>query len=113
MVATCKENMTEEQIAETQPETQVEAVQPQEEVKQEVTQEAAKNTVDRNWEQANQVLRFQKQKIDELEEKITKLSTPQPKQEEEPDEFANLDPEDVITVGKARALAEKVSGKKA
>lgn len=72
--------------------------------------EPVQTTGDKNWQQANQVLKLQKQKIEELEEKISQLG----KKEELPevDEFAGIDPEEYMTFDKAKKIAEKVSEKR-
>lgn len=93
--------MTEENIAEEQEQV-------------EVTQEAKapeKNDVDHNWQEANRVLKLQQQKIAELE---NRLNQPPPQaMQEEKDEFADLDPEDYMTVGKAKEMAKKLATKEA
>jgi hypothetical protein len=63
-----------------------------------------------NWERANEALRIQQQKIAELEAKLSQTAKPV---QEEKDEFADLDPEDYLTVGKAKSMAEKLAEKKA
>lgn len=68
------------------------------------------NTV--NWRQANEVMRLQKQRIDELErDRQERAQAREPV--EEPDEFANEDPDNYITVAKARQMLEKTAEKKA
>jgi hypothetical protein len=87
------------------PEEQIESqVQVKEEPKED------HNTI--NWRQANEVMRLQKQRIDELE-RAHQERLSQPKEQEEIDEFANEDPENYITVEKARKLFEKQAEKKA
>lgn len=100
--------MTEETvIAEEQPQVQEE----QKEVVQEVkAPEAPKKDADRNWDEAREVLRLQKQRIEELEARLTQQA---PVQQEEQDEFEKLDPEDYVTVGKAKELAKKLASKEA
>lgn len=71
--------------------------------------EAPKPDVDHNWQAANEVLKLQKSKIEELESAITQLR--QQPIKEEPDEFDSLDPEDYMTVGKAKQLALKTAEK--
>lgn len=114
-VAGAKEIMSEE-TTEVQTETpaqeeQVGQVQSQENVPVEKIEEAPKKAVDRNWEEVHKVLKLQKQKIEELESRVSQKS--EPIKQEEPDEFANLDPEEYITAGKAKALAEKLASKQA
>lgn len=77
-------------------------------------QEPVTRDVDRNWERTHEVLRLQKQMIENLQREREELLA-QKKQavQEEPDEFADLDPEDVITVNKAKKLAESIAAKKA
>lgn len=95
-----------QEAQETQPQTVIEA-----EAKQEVApQEAPKNDADHNWRQANEVLRLQKQRIEELEARMSQMAKPA---EIEKDEFADLDPEEYLTVNQARKMAEKLAEKKA
>ena len=85
-----------------------EVEQPQVVAKQE---ESPKEDVQKvNWERANEVLRCQKMRIDELE---SKLSQKPIVEEVEKDEFADLDPEDNLTVAQARKMAEKLAEKTA
>jgi hypothetical protein len=65
-----------------------------------------------NWRQANEVMRLQKQRIDELEKDRQERFKPV-QEVEEPDEFANEDPDNYITVAKARQMADKAAEKKA
>lgn len=67
--------------------------------------------VDKNWHYANQVMEMQKKRIQELEQLSQQRSQPAPV--EEKDEFADLDPDDAVTVSQARRMAEKLSEKKA
>jgi hypothetical protein len=65
-----------------------------------------------NWRQANEVMRLQKQRIEELEnERQAHSRNVSPPVEE--DEFANEDPENYITIAKARKMAEIAAEKKA
>ncbi len=93
-------------------ETEIEEVaQVEEQVEvQEQVQEPKQNQVDHNWNQANEVLRLQKQRIEELESRLHQ--SPQAKQEEK-DEFDDLDPDDTITIAQAKQLAKKLAGKEA
>lgn len=103
--------MTEEtEVQEPVAQAQEEQVQPQVEEKVQASQEA-KRDPDHNWRQANEVMRLQKQQIDELKTQVENLA--KPKQQPEPDEFANMDPDDVLTVSSARKLAERLAEKKA
>lgn len=91
-----------------------EIAHPQEETTQPVEQEVkvpVETDADRNWKEANQVLKLQKQKIDELESRLHQMA--QPKVEEEKDEFAALDQDEYMSVGKARQMAERIADKKA
>ncbi len=71
---------------------------------------------ERNWRAASETLRLQKQRIEELESRL-KEQTPVARQEspvkEEPDEFDKLDPDDYLTVSKAKELAKKLAAKEA
>ena len=69
------------------------------------------NQNDVNWQRANEVMKFQQQRIADLEAQFASRSSPP--QVEEKDEFASLDPEEYLTVGKARQMAEKLAEKKA
>lgn len=73
--------------------------------------EAPKRNADRNWDEAREVLRLQKQRIEDLESRLA--SQAPAKVEEEVDEFEKLDPEDYLTVGKAKELARKMASKEA
>lgn len=68
---------------------------------------------DRNWDEAREVLRLQKQRIEELETRLAQQNqVAQPKQEDA-DDFAGLDPDDFMTVGKAKELYQKAASKQA
>ena len=97
------EEQQQEQVVEEQeaPESQVEA--PQEEAREQPKAEA---NVDRNWEAARELMQMQKRRIDELEAASQAKQAPIP---EEPDEFDKLDPDDYLTVAKARELARKTA----
>jgi hypothetical protein len=90
--------------------TESQDIQPQEQASTEVSQ-PQKSAQEINWERANEALRLQKQEIEELRYRLTEREKPQPVLEV--DEFAELDQDDYLTVGKARALAEKMAEKKA
>lgn len=113
-VAECEVNMTEEtQVQEVAQEAQENPSQPviEAEAKQsEAPKEAPKSDVEHNWRQAQEVLRLQKQRIEELEAKMSQMEKPP---EPEKDEFADLDPEEYLTVNQARKMAEKLAEKKA
>ncbi len=64
-----------------------------------------------NWEQTRQALHLQKQQIEELKAKLEQSSQPKPQPEE--DVFAGLDPNDYLTVEKAKELSTKHAGKEA
>lgn len=88
-------------------EAQEQVEKPQEEAKE----TAPAKDVDRNWQEANRVLKMQQQKIQELESMVNEKLKPAPV--EEKDEFADLDPNDYLTVDRARKMAEKYAEKKA
>lgn len=82
-----------------------------EEKQQEISQEVpTKKDVDINWERANEALRLQKQRIEELESRLAKQVQVKP---EEPDELDKLDPSDYLTVEQALKLVDKKAEKKA
>lgn len=79
------------------------------------TQEAAEapvNNVDHNWKQAQEVMSLQKREIEALKERMQQLATPPPKVDE-PDEFDSADPDDYVTMGKAREMAKKMASREA
>ncbi len=75
------------------------------------TKSEPQKDVDKNWHYANQVMEMQKKRIQELEQQSQQRSQSVPV--EEKDEFADLDPDDAITVTQARRMAEKMAEKKA
>lgn len=77
----------------------------------EVQVEAQEAPVDHNWRQANEVLSAQKRQIEELQMRLDQMN--QPKIEDEVDEFADWDPEDFMTVSKAKEMVRKVAAKEA
>lgn len=97
--------MTEENKEALEPEVPVEESQVEEVVEQ------PKEDPDKNWKEASRVMKLQQQKIQEMEALLHERTKPAPV--EEKDEFAALDQEDYLTVGKARAMAEKLAEKKA
>jgi hypothetical protein len=99
--------MTEEkEVAET-PEV---AETTQEVVEQEQKSPEVRKEPD-HWKQANEVLRLQKQRIEELELRLQQA--PQGKTPEEYDEFDKLDPDDMMTVGQAKKYAKSLASKEA
>ena len=90
---------------------------------QEVVQEAAspkeqpkEAEQERNWRAASETLRLQKQRIEELENRLKEQQTfvrQEAPAKEEPDEFDKLDPDDYLTVSKAKELAKKLAAKEA
>jgi hypothetical protein len=87
---------------------QEEQVQEQIEVKEEPKEDP--NVI--NWRQANEVMRLQKQRIEELEQE-RQYSKKQAPVQEEVDEFADEDPDNYATVGKVLKMTEKAAEKKA
>jgi hypothetical protein len=107
--------MTEEikqDVAEETPQQDVVDQQEQVEVPSQPIKEESKKDADFNWEQARQVLHLQKKEIEELKAKVAQ-NVPQEPQQEEKDEFSDLDPEDFLTVAKARDMASKLAAKEA
>lgn len=82
----------------------------QEQVIEQPVQAAPKKEVDSNWARANEVLKLQKQRIEELEARIAQQT---PKLEPEVDEFANLDPDEPLTVKQFREMHKKSVTKEA
>ena len=78
---------------------------------QEVHAEEQEAPVDHNWRQANEVLSAQKRQIEDLQRKIEQMN--QPKPELEVDEFADWDPDDFMTVSKAKEMAKKLASREA
>jgi hypothetical protein len=72
--------------------------------------EEPKKDQDHNWRAAGEAMRLQKQRIEELEARLAQSQKPVA---EEQDEFDTLDPEDYLTVGKAKELARKLAAKEA
>lgn len=70
-----KQEIAEEKVPE-------EVITEQVEEKVETPKEPVKKEKDHNWEQANQVMRLQKQRIEELEAKINQVKPPQPPEED-------------------------------
>jgi hypothetical protein len=99
--------MTETEIAKEEivQETQ-EVVEQSQAQTQEVTQ---KNNENINWEKANEVMRLQKQRIDELEAKFAKQQEKPP----EPDPLEKMDPSEYLTVEQAKMLVHQSAEKKA
>jgi hypothetical protein len=72
--------------------------------------EPVSNSQEKNWDAVREVLRLQKQRIEELE---ARSSLEQQVKPEEQDEFDKLDPDDYMTVGKAKELAKRLANKEA
>lgn len=84
-----------------------------EEPEVEVTEpEAQVNTQEYNWKQAQEVMSHQKREIEALRDQMNQFAKPAVAQEE-PDEFESADPEDYITLGKAREMASREAKKQA
>ena len=84
-----------------------------ENVVQTAPKEQPKDDSSENWKQANEILRLQKQRIQELEAReADRLNQVQQRpSSDEPDELDSLDPEDYITAGKAKEMAKKLATK--
>jgi hypothetical protein len=96
--------MTEEEKAVAEEPTQTQEIQLVEEPKVQET------PVERNWKEAAEVMRLQKQRIEELEARINQT---QKAPEKEADEFADLDPNNYLTVKEAKDMAAKLAEKAA
>jgi hypothetical protein len=82
------------------------------EVAQEAPQEISESQSDRDWKAAREVMSAQKREMEELRAAVAHLSqarAPQP--EPELDEFEGQDPDDYLTVGKAREMAKKLAAR--
>lgn len=74
----------------------------------EETQQPPQSQQDQNWNQARQVMEAQKNELEALRRQMSEFSAHrQQNQAPEQDEFADLDPNDYVTVEKAKALATK------
>lgn len=72
------------------------------------TQADSKTSAQVNWAEARQVMEAQKAELETLKRQMAEMSAPkQQAPAEEPDEFADLDPSEYVTVDKAQRLAEK------
>ena len=100
-----------EAIVEETPKQEIVQEQQQVEETKEVPVDASKKDANFNWEQTRQALHLQKQQIEELKAKLEQSSQPKPQPEE--DVFAGLDPNDYLTVEKAKELSTKHAGKEA
>lgn len=85
--------------------------QPQVESTETVQDQPKVDSQAENWRKANEILSQQKREIEELKKHLQEVARA-PKVEEV-DEFANLDPEDYLTVSNARKMAESFAEKKA
>lgn len=102
--------MTEEENAAVEQPQMVETAEEQQTPQQNVVEPQRKD-VDYNWSQANEIMRLQKQRIDELEEYHRRAAVEKP-QAQEVDEFDAMDQSEVITISQARKLAEKAAERK-
>jgi hypothetical protein len=101
-----------EAVEQQSPVTEVaEKIQTPQEVKSPEVNEVPKKDSNHNWDEAREVLRLQKQRIEELENRLTQQTIPSPKEDQ--DEFEKLDADDYMTVGKAREMAKKLASKEA
>lgn len=92
-----------EQVEETPKEANVQEVEQEQSTSPAPAQNVEKTPAEINWEQTRTVLQMQKQRIEELEQRLNK---PAPV-EEEVDEFEDLEPTDYVTVEKAKKLADR------
>lgn len=101
-----------EEIKEEVAEPQVEQEAPEQEIVEEEKPQSREDENLINWKKANEVLKFQKMRIDELENQLQQREIPR-QPDEEPDEFEQLPQDDYLTVQQARKMAEKMAEKKA
>lgn len=102
-------------------ENEIENEVPQEVAPQEQETDVVESTQERqtekpdynqiNWERANEIMKFQKMQIDELQQKLHQPTVN--KVEEEVDEFESLPQDDYLTVEQARKMAAKMAEKTA
>lgn len=100
--------MTEETEVQEPAQEQLEASQDTQDHIREVTekvQEPVKTQSEINWERAADALRQQKQEIEDLKQRLHKAELPPPIIEK--DEFEELDPDDYMTVAKAKSLRDR------
>ena len=81
--------------------------QPQIESNESVQEQPKVDPQAENWRKANEILSQQKKEIEDLKIKLQEVAKA-PKVEEV-DEFANMDPEDYLTVSNARKMAERLA----
>ena len=96
--------MTETEIAKEEVAQEEQTV---DEVKQQepIQETSVKKDVDINWERANEVLRLQKQRIEDLELKLAGQTQVKP---DETDYFEGLDDDDGLPVRKAKELKKEI-----
>lgn len=90
--------------------TEVQIEEPEAQLQQ--AEEPQVSSAEHNWRQAQEVMSQQKKEIEALKERMQQFSMPPPKAEE-PDEFELADPNDYITMGKAKELATKMATREA
>lgn len=100
--------MTDEQ---TQEEVPVEEAETQEVAEVEIP-EVKESESDKNWKMAHEAMSQQKREIELLKQQLHQQQQQKP-QEIEKDEFEELDPQEYLTVAKARDLATKLAKKQA
>jgi hypothetical protein len=92
-----------EQQTENEPETQEAASEAA------APPEAPKNSKEDNLRQQGRVIEDQRRRIAELESAFVRMAPPKKEPEPEPDELANLDDEDFISVGQVKKIAQKIA----
>ncbi len=65
---------------------------------------------EKNWKEVRQIMKEQRQRIEELESRVAPKSAPPQKEE---DEFANLSEDDIVTVADMKKYAAKIAKKTA
>ena len=94
-------------------EEQIEQVEAQD-IAQESAPEVIESQSDRDWKAAREVMSSQKRELEELRAAVQQISQAKASQPEpEVDEFDQIDPDDYMTVGKAREMAKKLASREA
>jgi hypothetical protein len=105
--------MTEENINNQEEAPVEQEIVEQQQEQPEEHKEPPKVDQEKNWREVHQVLKGQKQEIEELRKQLQERAEKATLPPSEPDEFADLDPNDIVTVSQAKKMAEKLAAKTA
>lgn len=87
---------------------ETEVIEEQNEAQEVETQEPVENKNEVNWREASQVMKSQKAQIEAFQQEMAMLKAQmQPKPVEEPDEFATISKDEMLTFEQAQRLADK------